>query len=1178
MRKTYTLITRCLTAWLILLSGAFVHAQLSDVTQPGDTLVASSNNSPGSEGVANAIDNTPNKYLNFDILNTGFTVTPAVGGTRVTGLTLVSANDAPERDPSSFLLEGSLDGSTFFVIASNTVPAFADRYGTNTILFPNDRVYATYRLTFPTVADSAAANSMQIAEVEFLGVVADLPQDVTQPGDMITASSNNSPGSEGVANAIDNTPNKYLNFDILNTGFTVVPSAGLTIVSGITLTSANDAPERDPASYTLEGSYDGTTFTMIASGTVPAFADRYTTQTIFFTNNIPYRQYRVLFPTVTDAAAANSMQISEVELLGVLAPGDITVPGDVIVASSNNSPGSEGVANAIDNTPNKYLNFDILNTGFTVTPGVGDTVVTGLSLESANDAPERDPASYTLEGSNDGTNFTQIASGSVPTFPSRYYTNYVFFPDNTNSYKSYRLLFPTVADAAAANSMQIAEIEFLGITPGLLNTNPVDTLIRRQPQDTPVLLGHAATFRVLLTGPWKVQWFRDGMAIPGANTPNYTTAITTTNDDGALFQAIVQSPKGQQISDEVMLSIFTPSQVESYGISFLGGGANGAPTDVFNDDIVGFFPQAYWNNLDTGSGGPLQLTNSNNEVGQVEVNWATSGTWAAGTGEDDPTSRMLNGIDTATVTDEGSAVSVTLTNVPAGDHTLLLYTVQVPLEFFNMDFKVETFNADGSVKQTLRRYIRPQNSDEYNPAPGYVLVNSDTPETRTVGNMMRFDNLMPDNGAIVISYWSPGRMQPAGAEPIRGPGLNGFQLLLDPGSVPTPPVITANPISANGVAGGQVTLSVSAVGNNLTYQWQKNGTDIPGATGPQLIVSNLSDTDKGAYSVAISNDAGRVASKAVVVDVLPSDQITEGLVTYFKFDEAGDPTAINDAPGGMNGEVRGDFPDAVPAPTGIGLFFNGVNNYVYVPDYPKPSAAMTVAVWVKSLSDQWGPVVNDWLGANAIGERGQFLLDIAPNASNIPTLTGELGVGPNQPLASVVIDPTLDMWHHVALTASGRTLSLYIDGQIRAQADYLGPVNQPSFPWLSIGADLTDPNQPPSRVWSGGMDDLAIWSRNLSAPEIQAIYNGGLSGLGVSDVPPVLMGGGGGGEPTLNISRSGNAITVSWDPSVTGFTLRMKTSLDDPTWTDVPIMAVPPTNSFTIIGASGTAYFQLQNP
>jgi hypothetical protein len=99
------------------------------------------------------------------------------------------------------------------------------------------------------------------------------------------------------------------------------------------------------------------------------------------------------------------MQIAEIELLGAQAPGDVTQPGDAIVASSDNSPGSEGVTNAIDNADTKYLNFDIVDTGLTVTPSVGMTVVSGLSLTSANDAEDRDPTTFLLEGSYDGENF-----------------------------------------------------------------------------------------------------------------------------------------------------------------------------------------------------------------------------------------------------------------------------------------------------------------------------------------------------------------------------------------------------------------------------------------------------------------------------------------------------------------------------------------------------------------------------------------------------------------------------------------------------------------------------------------------------------------------------------------------------------------------------------------------------
>src|SRR5678809_1629418 len=127
-----------------------------------------------------------------------------------------------------------------------------------------------------------------VIAVLFCGNLSAQLQDVTQPGDPIVPTSNNSPGSEGVANAIDNQPTKYLNFDKLNTGFTVTPRVGLSVVQCLTLTSANDAPERDPASYVLSGSYDGTNFTQIASGTVPAFPSRFFKQTIQFPNNTPY--------------------------------------------------------------------------------------------------------------------------------------------------------------------------------------------------------------------------------------------------------------------------------------------------------------------------------------------------------------------------------------------------------------------------------------------------------------------------------------------------------------------------------------------------------------------------------------------------------------------------------------------------------------------------------------------------------------------------------------------------------------------------------------------------------------------------------------------------------------------------------------------------------------------------
>lgn len=164
---------------------------------------------------------------------------------------------------------------------------------------------------------------------------------------------------------------------------------------------------------------------------------------------------------------------------------DVTVPSDPIVPTSQNSPGSEVVANAVDNPPRKDPNFDVVNPGFTVTPQTGDPLVGGLTLTSANDAPERDPAAYELFGSDNGSPFVGIGGGNLPPFPSRLSKTFLFFPSNARTFKSYRLIFPTVVGPNAL-AMQIAEVELIGLS------RP-ELLITRAPAD-PVVLSWATNY------------------------------------------------------------------------------------------------------------------------------------------------------------------------------------------------------------------------------------------------------------------------------------------------------------------------------------------------------------------------------------------------------------------------------------------------------------------------------------------------------------------------------------------------------------------------------------------------------------------------------------------------------------------------------------------------------------
>ena len=306
--------------------------------------------------------------------------------------------------------------------------------------------------------------------------------DITQLGDPVISTSNHGPGVGGPVNAIDDDPaTRYLNFDRVNTGFTIFPQVGLSVVHALALTSADDAPDRDPTSYTLEGSYSGSNFTMIASGTVPAFPTRFHKQTILFTNFTPYLFYRIIFPTINGSTCC--MQIAEVELLGLVAPSDVTLPADPIVAISPDGPGLEDVRKAIDNQLTDYVLFDSTNAGLTITPSLGPTILSGLAVTSAFNSPDRDPTTYALSGSLDGTNFSPISSGTIPAFAWRNQTNFMFF-SATGAYTTYRLAFPTVNGSTCC--LQIGEVELLGTVP-----KPVEDVTRAD--DRIVAIGNSST-------------------------------------------------------------------------------------------------------------------------------------------------------------------------------------------------------------------------------------------------------------------------------------------------------------------------------------------------------------------------------------------------------------------------------------------------------------------------------------------------------------------------------------------------------------------------------------------------------------------------------------------------------------------------------------------------------------
>jgi hypothetical protein len=96
-------------------------------------------------------------------------------------------------------------------------------------------------------------------------------------------------------------------------------------------------------------------------------------------------------------------------------------------------------------------------------------------------------------------------------------------------------------------------------------------------------------------------------------------------------------------------------------------------------------------------------------------------------------------------------------------------------------------------------------------------------------------------------------------------------------TIASSPIIIVQPTNQSLAVGATATLIVSAVGTlPLSYQWQKNGTNvlnsgqISGATTNVLRISNAQTNDSCSYTVVVTNRAGLATSSNAVVTVTNS--------------------------------------------------------------------------------------------------------------------------------------------------------------------------------------------------------------------------------------------------------------------------------------------------------------------
>lgn len=81
-----------------------------------------------------------------------------------------------------------------------------------------------------------------------------------------------------------------------------------------------------------------------------------------------------------------------------------------------------------------------------------------------------------------------------------------------------------------------------------------------------------------------------------------------------------------------------------------------------------------------------------------------------------------------------------------------------------------------------------------------------------------------------------------------------------------PPGITTPPAGQSFTLGQNLTLTAAVSGTApFAYQWQLNGTNLPGATNAMLSLTNLTVASAGAYRLVVTNGAGTATSDAAEV-------------------------------------------------------------------------------------------------------------------------------------------------------------------------------------------------------------------------------------------------------------------------------------------------------------------------
>jgi hypothetical protein len=476
----------------------------------------------------------------------------------------------------------------------------------------------------------------------------------------------------------------------------------------------------------------------------------------------------------------------------------------------------------------------------------GNDVVTFTNLPTG----QYDVLAYSPDGNFDltagGTNYGVNTSADLNVSTIPVWTEGVQYARWRNvSVQNGQPLVLTVMNGALSGNALLCGVQIINSS----NT-PAGPQIINQPTNETVLEGSQATFGVTASGSnLSYQWMFDATNLLVGDT-NVTLTLTNVQFAQAGTYAIVVSNAGGSVlsSNAVLTVLTTNSPTNGFLLNLDLGFDNGhgQPSQKEGYAAVGLTTNDFWNFYDCDvsqgvarhSGTVTNLELYDKTPTSVGVNVSDApGLW--GDNSTDPMYEYY-----VYPLDGGNNV-VTFTNLPTGQYDVLAYSP-------GSSFDLAAGGTDYGVKSS---------SD-----PNVTSI----PVWTEGVQYARWRSVAVTNGqplVLTVRVGSSGNAL-----------LCGVQIISSSPVSNAPPEIIDQPTNETVLQGSQATFNVTASGNNLSYQWTFDTTNLVGATNVTLTLTNVQMDQAGNYAVEVTNVEGAMLSSNAVLTVLTTNYPANGFL------------------------------------------------------------------------------------------------------------------------------------------------------------------------------------------------------------------------------------------------------------------------------------------------------------